>query len=489
MGGAVTTLSETEGGVVAKYLRTNLDRYEALELSEEEIREKLMIDFNEIKNDIMASKPVLLTDSPTITKSSNTKTNSNTNSNADSNTNTVEKPEQKGRPLGKPLGNPRASNKSGSVKGPVMVRRRSFGSPSDIVNVKNSPVAKKMQSASTAEIEVVQPVEEVAPTEVIEQQIDSWDSVSEQPFCNICAMAFKTRSNYDRHVKYSDLHINNVAKMENALKAEADAVAISLEDPEKVLAEKRSKQVEGEDYRLLYSGSKFFWQSQETIDIQIYHHMLCNCLEVIAYDLQRNKELQRVYLSYPNIMAIVLPSVIKQVDAERQSKKEQNRFANLVDRDLMIEDASRHAFITFILNHLKYSVTKTEGQEVVSSIILSLTESELESIAENPVFTEAPKEVVPVHVAHRRRTSTEEITSALNNLDQDRAALKADIDRAERISDLLNKAAAMFQSNRYAGMSKYKIKWQKSIRKVIFIKAHQKAIARLDELKLSYISK
>ena len=36
--------------------------------------------------------------------------------------------------------------------------------------VKNSPVAKKMQSASTAEIEVVQPVEEVAPTEVIEQQ-------------------------------------------------------------------------------------------------------------------------------------------------------------------------------------------------------------------------------------------------------------------------------------------------------------------------------
>jgi hypothetical protein len=188
-------------------------------------------------------------------------------------------------------------------------------------------------------------------------------------------------------------------------------------------------------------------------------------------------------------MAIVLPSVIKQVDAERQSKKEQNRFANLVDRDVMIEDASRHAFITFILNHLKYSITKTEGQEVVSSIILSLSESELESIAENPVYTDAPKEVVPVHVAHRRRTSTEEITTALNNLDQDRAALKADIDRAERISDLINKAAAMFTSNRYAGMSKYKVKWQKSIRKVILIKAHQKTKARLLELGISYKSK
>jgi hypothetical protein len=188
-------------------------------------------------------------------------------------------------------------------------------------------------------------------------------------------------------------------------------------------------------------------------------------------------------------MAIVLPSVIKQVDAERQSKKEQNRFANLVDRDVMIEDASRHSFITFILNHLKYSITKTEGQEVVSSIILSLSESDLESIAENPIYTDAPKEVVPVHVAHRRRTSTEEITTALNNLDQDRAALKADIDRAERISDLINKAAAMFTSNRYAGMSKYKVKWQKSIRKVILIKAHQKTKARLLELGISYKSK
>ena len=470
MGSAVSTLSETEGGVIAKYLRTNLERYEASEYSEDEIRIKLTADFDSIRKEVMAAKPPVVIQSPEVSRPNHNPTPKAAPAST--------------RSLGKPLGNPKARS-GASGKGPIMVRRRSFGNINDINSPKRTPEKKVI-------VEVAVVPQEPAPVTVEveeqpQQQIDSWDSVTDQPFCNVCAMAFKTKSAYERHAKFSDMHINNVKKMENEVEAEAksaaDALAESLVDPEVALAEKRSKQVEGEDYRLLYSGSKFFWQSQETIDIQIYHHVHCQSLEVVAYDLQRNKELQRVYLGYPIIMDIVLPTVIQQVDAERQSKKEQNRFANLGDRDVMIEDATRHAFITYILNHLKYTLIK-DGPEVTSSIFLGLSDTELETIKENPTLKTIPQDLVPIYVAHRRRTSTEEITAAMSNLDDDRSALKQALDRAEKISDLLNKAAAMFSSNKYTGLSKYKIKWKKSIQKVMFIKAVQRVRARLQELGL-----
>ena len=481
MGSGVSSLSTNEGAVVAKYLRTNLERYEALELTDDEIRDKLTADFNSIRAEVIAAKPPMIQTTIQSPESSKSLSKGLTSKPSASTA---------GKPLGKPLGNPKARTGSSGKGGPIMVRRRSFGNISDLNSPKVSPVKKIVEVAVVEQpaVEPEQPQPQPQP-----QEIDSWDSVTDQPFCNICAMAFKTISSYDRHVQYSDLHINNVKKIENAAQAEAqaeaDALAKSALDPEVVLAEKRSKQIEGEDYRLLYSGSKFFWQSQETIDIQIYHHIACNCLEVIAYDLQRNKELQRIYLKYPIIMHIVLPSVIEQVDAERQSKKEQNRFANLIDRDIMIEDAMRHAFITYILNHLKYSIIKTE-KDVNSTINLGLSETELESITENPTLVEIPKDVVPVYVAHRRRTSTEEITTAMNNLEQDTDALKKAIDRAEKISDLVNRAAALFNTtNKYTGLSKNIIKWRKSISKVIFIKAVQKTHKRLDELGAHYIAK
>ena len=44
---------------------------------------------------------------------------------------------------------------------------------------------------------------------------DCWDSVTQQPFCTICQMAFKSIAFLERHNKYSDLHKSNVLKEEN----------------------------------------------------------------------------------------------------------------------------------------------------------------------------------------------------------------------------------------------------------------------------------
>ena len=46
---------------------------------------------------------------------------------------------------------------------------------------------------------------------------DSWESVTDQPFCSVCQMAFKTQGFLDRHSKYSNLHKMNVQARENLL--------------------------------------------------------------------------------------------------------------------------------------------------------------------------------------------------------------------------------------------------------------------------------
>ena len=101
-------------------------------------------------------------------------------------------------------------------------------------------------------------------------------------------MAFKSFPILDRHIKYSDIHSANVKKLEMAVNCNTTVVNTKAN-----IDENRGKMVEGRDYKLLYYGSKFFWKCKETVDVYIYHQIVPNCLEIIVFDLQRNKELQR----------------------------------------------------------------------------------------------------------------------------------------------------------------------------------------------------
>jgi hypothetical protein len=64
-------------------------------------------------------------------------------------------------------------------------------------------------------------------------------------------MIFTTESKLDRHIKYSDLHLKNVQKQKDAANVVTEPVIKSIAD-----------QVEGIHYKLLYSGSKFFWRTK-----------------------------------------------------------------------------------------------------------------------------------------------------------------------------------------------------------------------------------
>jgi hypothetical protein len=109
-------------------------------------------------------------------------------------------------------------------------------------------------------------------------------------------MAFKTPAAFVRHVKFSSLH-EELAK--RLLEAEMTA---SLR-PEEVV---RLVQVEGIHFKLLYAGRKLFWRSQLSVDLNVYVHMGCSCIEIIgALSDSLPHELNRLYMSYDTIMHVV----------------------------------------------------------------------------------------------------------------------------------------------------------------------------------------
>jgi hypothetical protein len=62
-----------------------------------------------------------------------------------------------------------------------------------------------------------------------------------------------------------------------------------------------SYHIPGVHFKLLYSGTKFFWRSKHTLDIHIYLHCITNVVEVIPFDVDRFKEMNRCIISaYPS---------------------------------------------------------------------------------------------------------------------------------------------------------------------------------------------
>lgn len=146
----------------------------------------------------------------------------------------------------------RLKSEGGSMKR-APTRRRSFDQAVKKVKEQSDIIATM---AAMVEVNTSEKAATAAPEPVA----DSWDSVTTQPFCTVCQMAFKSQPFLDRHVKYSDLHTKNVKKAqgivdpipeEKVVEAAATSPVKTTELPEHLF----QKQVEGVHYKLLYSGS------------------------------------------------------------------------------------------------------------------------------------------------------------------------------------------------------------------------------------------
>ena len=201
--------------------------------------------------------------------------------------------------------------------------------------------------------------------------------------------------------------------------------------------------------------------------------MIGDCIEIIPYDVYKNKELDRVYLN--NYM--VLANIENDVKAKLAEKKAQflvdlnaNRFATEKDKKVGFNEAEEQAALqrmmltTFVLSRLNlHTVTPDKPQ---NAICYTLTTGDNPKIS--PLLSSPPSTLLPVSVTHRRNTSTEEVNKKMVALAMDQAALTAATSKAEKIAGFVHQFALNFkvQAKKMASYSVMRRRWVRAIRKV-----------------------
>jgi hypothetical protein len=581
MGGTASTLNGNDAGAVSKQMQEKLVEYQAKNLPEEEFAKKLSEDYVMIVGSVKLSKKETkeAKNSDENTASGRLVLDSNNLSQKSSKIQSKTPNSKREGLSGKFGGKSTKGNKD--TKTPT--RRRSFdqqanntnsnnNNPNSFLNKKlfdNMNPSEKMSASESAPTISMDKLDQLnnntksntppppkstttATTAPVEAIADSWDSANQQPYCKICAMAFRSDLALDKHIKFSDFHKNNELrkrqqqeqeekekreKQENDL---ATNLTTSQEITMPALLDKSDpltlKQIEGEHFTALYIGSKLFWRTQETIDFHFYHHILPHCIEIVGYDSVKTKELNRIYLDYFTIYEIML-----------ETKRE---FPNEIEQLKQDEEYQRASIATYILQRLQlqsnntislagdtHSTNNNSSNNNTSDTVATLkaltatTDAMLASTStttttsavtaanspsaphaanpsngagnmlvftrlagdtytRSPVIDKPPIVLIPVVIHRRRRTSSQEIDDTITSLTNDRAALKSLTNQAEKIASLVYSSANTLLAKKwYTHFSHYRKKWILAIRRIIRQKCVAMTKKHLDALGIKYTAK
>lgn len=230
--------------------------------------------------------------------------------------------------------------------------------------------------------------------------------------------------------------------------------------------------------RVIYTGTKFFWKTQDNFDIHLYYHIDSKCIEVIAYEGKANTELPRLYLNEPAVLEYIGEDSIMERVREIQKDASNKRFKEaLPSTQILFEEEKRIAISSHILSHLQM-VTDAPASATPSQQFLSKkqiryahqTESGLSHESNAPrvdqiLFPTKPESVIPVYIARRRHTSEEEIKETLTDINSMQMDIRTMTQKAEKMANLVSKASQTLTSGikkrkwRKANLSPWKIKW------------------------------
>jgi hypothetical protein len=579
------TLSSYEKEAIAKKLRLVYDDLKASnKFSDHELHLKLTEEYNRLAKDIQNSKhpqnghaieeqksvgPESKDDDPSLSSSNIVHTSSYPPSKDGIKETHAYPPKKKEEPVVTggshsphhmlPTHNYIAKTKSGDADAPPekkktnrSTRRRSFDVEQQVKRQQSFAGSKNADNgASDISISKSTPVLATISDEKESVAVDSWDSVTQQPFCEICKMAFKSLAFLDRHIKFSSLHQENVKRL-----SDGDTTVHSSPIPKSGISEEDmvavTKQEEGIHYRLLYSGSKFYWRCQQTIDVDIYHHFLPHVIEIIPYHSGKQKELPRIYLDYELVLHQVSDSVNEEVNNRKQLLLS-DRFttAGEIDDQKIKQEVTLIKIVTFILSRITFDPKITTIQKSLSSIDKSLStsskenkpsmenkegESETrtasqrltqlnEAIANGsgsvitkdedhcgfialsgdnhklfPVLNIPPVILVPMNVNRRRRTTAEEFDTEVTTITKDQSFINDSLNRAneftkvnaraEKIAQFVYTAAKLIKEKQYGfrkETNKYRRLWLWVIHRILYQNKVTKNRKNLNDRNLNYI--
>ena len=145
-------------------------------------------------------------------------------------------------------------------------------------------------------------------------------------YCSVCDMKFKSQSKYDRHVKYSDLHAQNEALANSPKHLTASSTSSGTLESSHILVEP------------LFSGSKLFWRTSETFDVHLFLHLPMNVVECVAFDVEKQEELARMWVDGTKVFELLDEGKIKDQAEEERGKV--IRANKLISRGSFSDDAS-----------------------------------------------------------------------------------------------------------------------------------------------------
>lgn len=250
------------------------------------------------------------------------------------------------------------------------------------------------------------------------------------------------------------------------------------EEPVEEKKETPSQQEPSSRCRVMYTGTKFFWKTQDNFDIHLYYHIDSKCIEVIAYEGKANTELPRLYLNEPAVLQYIGEDAIMERVREIQKDASNKRFKEaLPPTQILFEEEKRIALSSHILSYLQMTTDAgadaTPSQQFLSKKQIRYVrqaESGLSSGANVPrvdeiVYSSKPDNVIPVYIARRRHTSEEEIKETLTDINSMQMDIRSMTQKAEKMANLVSKASQTLTSGikkrkwRRANLSPWKIKW------------------------------
>ena len=328
------------------------------------------------------------------------------------------------------------------------------------------------------------------------KEVDTWESVKSQPSCVVCGMVFASEGKLDTHIKYSSVHAANLKKIEAMEKGSKSTKGVLNEQEE-----------ESSRCRVLYTGSKHFWRTQDFLDITIYLHIEAKCLEVIAFDTNASFEYPRIYLDENKIYGMITEKAVwDKVEAMKVVANGKKFKKELAPREVLFQEEKRVLESSFVLQRLKLSADGKAPSPAKKVSVSDLTKATDELLAsqnaemlklgvlspkrkgvgqkqlyyipevyddEQQVEFDNTKVVVtPVLLQRRRHSSDQEIKDAFDSIEAMQNDIRGMTERAAGIANKVHSGVEEFnlrvrKSADISTESKPRQKWAHAISRIL----------------------
>jgi len=226
----------------------------------------------------------------------------------------------------------------------------------------------------------------------------------------------------------------------------------------------------------IYNGMKFFWRSQEKVDIMINEFTDHNCFVISSFNVTAGKEYPPIFVN-PDAISIKEEEVTEQTEAKMQEQEiregrprdwteaEEAEIRDAVKIDLM------SAFLQLRLQLIAPDPQSEEKQLCLVKLALDALEvSEL--LIQNPGITKIPRFEYPEGLGHPGNPVDLDLFHNMNRELREMASGMSKLSKsAEKMSSIIGKAMQPFGSNPNSVLS---VKGVKSKTKKAFIRGFRR---------------